>query len=137
MLRLNTIATRLATLKSLGKLGVLMLALMLAALPVVGCMLPGAAMTAAERDCCKKMAERCGGVGMEPSHSCCHPNDSLDNRPVAKAASPTLSHFTFAVLHIGPQAELVAPTLTVSNSWAIQLHDPPGQSPPDNTVLRI
>jgi len=124
-------------LKLLGKVGVLMLALILAALPVVGCMLPGAAMTAAERDCCKKMAERCGGVGMEPSHSCCRPNDSLDNRPLAIAVSATISHVTLAVLRIAPQAEIVASTAIASNPWAIQLHDPPGQSPPETTVLRI
>jgi hypothetical protein len=40
---------------------------MLAELPVVACVLPGAEMTSAERECCKKMAEQCGDMGGEIS----------------------------------------------------------------------
>ncbi len=47
---------------------------MLAALPVAACVLPGAAMTSAERECCKKMAEQCGEMGMAKSHPCCNLN---------------------------------------------------------------
>jgi hypothetical protein len=52
------------------RFGVSALALMLAALPVAMCVLPGAAMTSAERECCKKMAEQCGDMGTAKSHPC-------------------------------------------------------------------
>src|SRR2546429_9540462 len=58
-------------LKLLIKLGVSALALMLAALPVAACVLPGTSMTSAERGGCKKMAEQCGDVGRAKSHACC------------------------------------------------------------------
>jgi hypothetical protein len=57
-------------LKLLIKVGVSALALMLAALPVAACVLPGATMTSAERECCKKMAEQCGDMGMAKTHPC-------------------------------------------------------------------
>ena len=53
------------------KVGASALALVLAALPVMACTIPGAAMTAVERDCCKRMAQECGKTGMKQSHSCC------------------------------------------------------------------
>ena len=58
-------------LRLLIKVGVSALALVVAALPVAACVLPGAAMTLAERECCKKMAEQCGDMGMAISHPCC------------------------------------------------------------------
>jgi hypothetical protein len=62
---------RLVMLKLWIKLGVSALALILVALPVAACVLPGAAMTSAERECCKKMAGQCGDMGMAKSHPCC------------------------------------------------------------------
>jgi hypothetical protein len=51
------------------KVGVTALALMLAALPVAACVLPGATMTSAERECCKEdgWAMRGHGDGEVPS----------------------------------------------------------------------
>ena len=68
---LLSVVDKLVMLKQLIKLGVFALALMLAALPVAACVLPGAGMTSAERECCKKMAEQCGDMGMAKSHPCC------------------------------------------------------------------
>src|SRR6202521_1712786 len=67
---------RLVMLKLLIKVGVSALALMLAALPVAACVLPGAAMTSAERECCKKMAEQCGDMGRAKSPPCCKVNST-------------------------------------------------------------
>ena len=124
-------------LKLLGKVGVVVLALMLAALPVAACMLPGAAMTTAERDCCKKMAGECGHAGMAQSHSCCHSNGSPDTRPLVKVASPAITHLTLAVGHVTPQAELLDSSPAFLSRWPAQVHSPPGETPPNTTVLRI
>lgn len=94
-------------------------------------------MTASEKECCKKMAGQCGHAGMGQSHSCCPPNGSLDNIPTLKAASPVSAHFTLSVVHVVPQAELmafVATALPLSDSL---VHGPPGETPPDGSVLRI
>ncbi len=55
----------------LVKVGISALALLMAALPVMACTVPGAIMTAAERDCCKRMANQCGHSGMAKSYGCC------------------------------------------------------------------
>ena len=124
-------------LKLLGKVDVVVLALMLAALPVAACMLPGAAMTTAERDCCKKMAGECGHAGMAQSHSCCHSNGSPDTRPLVKVASSAIPHFTLAVMNVISQAEILASTHAFLSPWTMQVHSPPAETPPDTTVLRI
>ena len=49
-------------LKVIRKLSVFALAVLFAGLPVMACMVPNAAMTAAERECCKKMAGQCGDM---------------------------------------------------------------------------
>src|SRR6202795_4392394 len=84
---LLSIVDRLVMLKLLIKVGVSALALMLAALPVAACVLPGAAMTSAERECCKKMAEQCGDMGMTKSHPCCQPTATSVDFHALKAPS--------------------------------------------------
>jgi len=72
--------------------GVSVLAMLLAALPVMACVQPGAEMTAAERDCCKKMAAQCGGSGMMKSHGCCQTNISPDKLGAMKTTSSPINH---------------------------------------------
>ena len=64
-----SVVDRRVMLKLLMKLGVSALALMLPALPVTACVLPGAAMTSAERECCNEDggAVRGHGDGEVPS----------------------------------------------------------------------
>src|SRR5260370_16878529 len=86
---------RLAT-----KVGVSILAMLLAALPVMACARPGAAMTAAEHDCCKRMAEQCGRSGMAKSHGCCQTQVSPGDFHALKAPSSQLDH---SLLELHPQ----------------------------------
>jgi hypothetical protein len=54
------------------KFAALLMGMLLLAGPLMACMLPGSSMTAAERECCRKMAGQCSGQGDMPmSHDCC------------------------------------------------------------------
>jgi hypothetical protein len=134
------IAARLSTLKLLSKAGVFVLALLLVALPVAACVLPGAGMTAAEQDCCKKMAERCGHAGMAKSHSCCQISAEPGNiHALKKSATQSDGDFSFTVLHSLPASTLSIAALTISPA-AFQIsdvHSPPGLESLSTTVLRI
>jgi hypothetical protein len=91
-------------LKLLIKLGVFAVTLMLAALPVAACVLPGAAMTSAERECCKKMAEQCGDMGMAKSHPCCKVAATPAEFHALKMASSQLDHVSLVLFHALPLA---------------------------------
>src|SRR6516225_2066681 len=74
------------------KAGVSVLAMLLAALPVMACARPGAEMTAAERECCKKMAAQCGGGGMMKSHKCCQTDVAPNSLDAMKTSSSQIDH---------------------------------------------
>ena len=95
----------LFALKMLTKVGVFVLALLLGAVPVVACAVPGATMTAAERDCCKKMAEQCGHAGMTKSHPCCQ----------MSAAPSDLNALKTSAVHSGDVSLMVSHSLVVSS----------------------
>jgi hypothetical protein len=121
-----------------AKAGVAILALLLAALPVMACVTPGTTMTPAERECCKRMAEQCGHSGMAKSHGCCQIQASPSNFEVLKSSSFQLS-CSFADLHVQPptfQATGDSPLLVIA-TIASEPHGPPGLSSVTTTVLRI
>jgi hypothetical protein len=89
-------------LKLLIKVGVSALVLMLAALPVAACESPGAAMTSAERECCKKMAEQCGDMGMAKAHPCCKATATPADFHALKTVSAQLDHVSLALFHALP-----------------------------------
>src|SRR5258708_9242282 len=93
-LPLTNVRTRLMGVRLAIKVGVSALALMLAALPVAACVLPGAGMTSAERECCKKMAEQCGDMGMAKSHPCSHPTTTPLDFHALKAPSSSQHHLS-------------------------------------------
>ncbi len=126
-------------LKLLIKLGVSGLALMLAALPVAACVLPGAAMTSAERECCKKMAEQCGDMGMAKSHPCCKVTATPPGLHALKTASSQLDHVSLVLSYALP---LTAQTdvYFLLAQWSSRVsctHSPPGLESLATTVLRI
>jgi hypothetical protein len=133
------VGTRLFTLKLLGKVGVFALALMLAALPVAACVLPGAAMTTAEKDCCKKMAEHCGHAGMAKSHSCCQISAAPSNLQALKTSATQVADFNFMVLHSLPvSTQSIAVLTAASATFQISdVHGPPGLESLTTTILRI
>jgi hypothetical protein len=124
--------------KQLIKVGVSALALLLAALPVAACVLPGAAMTSAERECCNKMAEQCGDLGMTKSHPCCQPTATSVDFHALKAPS-SQQHSSLVVLHGLPISNQIHTRLSLT-PMAFRLsytQSPPGLEPLATTVLRI
>ena len=136
---LLSVVDRLVTLKLLIKLGVSALALMLAALPVAACVLPGAGMTSAERACCKKMAEQCGDMGMAKSHPCCKVTATPADFHALKTTSSQLDHVTLVLFHALPLTAQTDPYLSLAqwSSCVSCMHSPPGLQSLTITILRI
>jgi hypothetical protein len=126
-------------LKLLIKVGVCSLALMLAALPVAACVLPGAAMTSAERECCKKMAEQCGDMGMAKSHPCCKVTAAPADFHALKTASSLLDHVSLVLFQALPLTVEADAYFSLAQ-WSSRVsctHSPPGLESLTTTVLRI
>ena len=103
--------------------------------PGLACLLPGQGMTAAEQECCPKMAAQCGSAMMPSSHTCCqHPDERETSvSPVAKYSAPR--HFTMAVL---PQAVIVPICSASISGHSLELRAPqPEASPGCSSTLRI
>ncbi len=124
-------------LRLLIKVGVSALALMLAALPVAACVLPGAAMTSAERECCKKMAEQCGDMGMAKSHACCKVTATPADFHALKTSQ--LDHVSLVLFHALPLTAQTDVYFSLAQ-WSSRVsctHSPPGLESLTTTVLRI
>src|SRR6266705_2763976 len=122
-----------------AKVGISLLALLLGALPVMACTIPGAAMTAVERDCCKRMAQECGKTGMKQSHSCCQTSPVPDHLSALKSSSDiSAKHLAPLVLHGLPSIPAVAAVPHSGLSPAApDIHSPPVSPPASISVLRI
>ena len=122
-----------------AKVGTSALALLLAAMPVMACTIPGAVMTAAERDCCKRMAQECGKSGMKQSHSCCQATPVPDHLSAIKSSSDISSEHLAAVAR--PGLASMPPIAAISGSGlslrAPDIHSPPVSPPAGISVLRI
>ena len=121
------------------KAGVSILSLLLLATPIMACLIPAASMTAAERDCCKRMAGECGKAGMPQSHPCCQTTTVPAHFAAIKSSSDVNSvqlavAFTYALPHT-----FTTPTLQEPDSvpWAADIHSPPVSPPSSISVLRI
>src|SRR6202790_292232 len=115
-------------LKLLQKVAVFALAVLFAALPVMACVVPNAAMTAAERECCKKMSGQCGDMGMAKSHPCCQTTATPADFHALKTASSQLDHVSLVLFHALP---VTAQTDTYCSlpQWSSRVsctHSPPG-----------
>jgi len=127
------------TLKLLIKVGVSALALMLAALPLAACALPGTAMTSAERECCKKMAEQCGDMGTAKSHPCCKVTATPADFHALKTASSQLDHVSLVLSYALPITAQTDVYFSLAQ-WSSRVsctHSPPGLESLATTVLRI
>src|SRR5215469_4094610 len=121
------------------KAGVSILSLLLLAMPIMACLIPAASMTAAERDCCKRMAGDCGMAGMSHSHPCCQTTTVPAHFAAIKSSSDVNSiqlvlAFTYA-LH----QTFISPTLQEPDPtpWAADIHSPPTSPPASISILRI
>ena|SRR5437660_5431451 len=126
------------TLKLVQKLAVFALAVLFATLPVMACVLPDAAMTPAERECCKKMAGQCGDMGMAKSHPCCRVTATPGDFHALKTASSQLHHFSFVLFHALPLTSQANAYFSLAQ-WSSRVwctHSPPGLDSA-TTILRI
>jgi hypothetical protein len=101
--------------------------------------LPGAGMTSAERECCKKMAEQCGDMGMAKSHPCCKVSATPAGLHALKTASSQLHHVSLVLFHALPLTSL-AHAYFSSARWSSRVsctHSPPGLDSLATTILRI
>jgi len=121
------------------KFGVTLLSLLLLATPIMACLIPASSMTAAERDCCKRMAGECGKAGMPQSHPCCQTTTVPDQFAAIKSSSTVNSaqltliatsalDYTFSV----PKPHEIGAV-----AWAPDIHSPPVSPPASISVLRI
>ena len=127
------------TLKLVQKVAVFALAALFAALPVMACAVPNAAMAAAERECCKKMAGQCGDMGMAKSHPCCQSTATPAEFHALKTASSQLHRVSLVLLHavsLTSQAETYS-SLAQWSSLVSCTHSPPRLESLTTTVLRI
>jgi hypothetical protein len=125
--------------KLLRKVGVTLLSLLLFAVPIMACTLPAMAMTMAERECCKHMAQECGKTGMPQSHSCCQTATVPDHLPAIKISPDVnLEHPALVLLYALPPSPTVAMIAGFSSSlWAADIHSPPVSPPVAICILRI
>ncbi len=127
------------TMRPVGKVGASVLSLVLLATPIMACVMPAGVMTAAERDCCKRMAQECG-KGMTKSHSCCQTMTAPDLLTAIKSSSSDVSSKPLGLVPVNalPPIPTVA-TMPISGSspWATDIHSPPVSPPVTVPVLRI
>src|SRR6266550_355881 len=133
-----TVRAKLVDVRLSVKIDVSILVLLVAAAPVMACARPAATMTAAERDCCKRMAQQCGKSGMSRPHGCCQTEVSPSDFHVLKASSSQLDNSLFQIHATVPVA---LPVITGSEMFgtnvASRTNSPPGPVYSATTVLRI
>jgi hypothetical protein len=114
----------------------LTIALLWAITPAMACVLPGATMTPAERECCHHMAEQCGSSMMPASHSCCKAQGPTNNILLQAQSAGPVRPLTIALMpRVAPLGTLLVVTVRFHLSF---LHAPPPEpSPGYNSVLKI
>jgi hypothetical protein len=129
----------LRDMKAFGKVGVSVVSLVLLATPIMACVMPAAAMTAAERDCCKRMAQECGKNGMAKSHSCCQTATVPDHLNAIKSSSDDGSrHLALSLVHaVLPSPTLIMITESGFSVREADIHSPPVSPPANISILRI
>ena len=120
--------------KPIGRVGVSVLLLLVLATTVI----PAIAMTAAERNCCKRMAGECH-KGMAQSHSCCqtvtvsHHVAAIKSSPVLNGQHPTM----LVACKVHPGLTILTMPDFDSPPLAVDIHSPPVSRPVVVSVLRI
>ena len=103
--------------------------------PLAACLLPGHALTAEERECCRKMAGAC--EGQSSSHSCCksmvRPAQAVMTAKAAAKVKPPAA--AFFIMHA--DFTLVLTTTDASRRRLSPIHSPPGNDEPLLSILRI
>jgi hypothetical protein len=101
--------------------------------PQLACFMPENTATEAERDCCEKMANDCGGTNM--SHECCRTAVRSDVGIATKVVRNVMPHFDVAARTAQTGSVLC---LTFSPQFLIETsHAPPGKAGVSFLTLRI
>jgi len=115
-------------------------AIVLFVMPAMACLVPGARLTAAERDCCKKMAGQCEQSHGTGSHSCCQQSTeakvfNLEVKSKSIELNPLASGH---VAHFPPPGVLPSSADELSLlRWIAESHGPPPLGSLSSTILRI
>jgi hypothetical protein len=101
--------------------------------------MPGAQLTAAEKQCCKRMGGGCqpNQSGMPMSHSCCKATVQPRNdfRPSSTILAPVP---VLVVAFIKPPVEFFSPDQLIEHAlWLWQSHASPGEVTNASSPLRI
>jgi len=123
--------------KPVGKVGVSLLSLLLFATPIMACAMQADTMTAAERECCQRMAQECGKGKMSLSHSCCKTVAMPDHLPAIKSSTDRSSRNSSFVPAVMPQLFATMVAEPVSAPRSSNMHGPPGSPLSSISVLRI
>jgi len=118
---------------ALRKVGAFFSLWLVISMPAMACFDYGD-MTAADRECCNQMAEKCGSMGMPQSHSCCTTKIHSSNPTIVRntvSVTPVL-----ATLDVVPFFKASDPILA-SAVQGLAIGSPPGSPPDATTVLRI
>jgi hypothetical protein len=126
-------------LKLFAKLGVFMLAVTLFASPTMACLLPNAALTSAEKECCRKMAHDCEQAATKESHSCCQRTGTVGAFGLIKDSSPNPAQLTLIAVHHAPNVTPALPDNVLSSllQGDSEIHGPPGLALVTTSILRI
>ena len=101
--------------------------------PQLACFMPDQMFTEPEKECCKQMANSCGGANM--SHECCRSAVRIDVGTATKA-----------VRHVAPQFEVTERTIDIAASLLLagsrrlsvqNNHAPPHDPEASSLILRI
>jgi hypothetical protein len=126
-LRTKSVAFTLQEMRRTLTIVTVFLAMSWVASPALACLLPGRALTAAERACCEQMAKMCGPGHMPQSHSCC--------QQVAQPVNSIfVAHYQFASAIAASSTPSTSPEFVLP---VPTIHRPPSDSPPGSSVLRI
>ena len=118
------------------KFGAVLLALSIGGTPVMACLLPDGGDAEAARECCRKMADQCGQMGMPSTHSCCKVTRRQSDSYVVKSRFASARDQHLSVPLIATTDNLPLGSFSLASSVA-QAHSPPVSHAGAISILRI
>src|SRR5262249_17150554 len=119
-----------------AKFGVVLLAFLIAGVPVVACMLPGTALSADEQACCREMADQCGDNQMPASHTCCDTAGPADHNALAKSSFKLVRESQPLDILL-PMTQVVELAQLAVSTYDVLDHAPPEVTAASPDILRI
>src|SRR5436190_22664143 len=107
-----------------AKLIIVLIVVSVVLVPSMFCLISGAALTAAEQECCVKMLSTCGDTQME--HSCCKPSTASSEVSLVAQAKPKPPVVAPAVIEalIGFRPEVQKPGAWFGLNTVVPEHPP-------------